>query len=321
MRKLLSILLTVLMLLSTALAAEPANPADPSMVAALLPGYIYVEGIDDGDELRLLMRNPDGALVFVGGVLDTSGEWRLTESTPLPEGTILGMEHSPHALIIRSGADYASIEMLPYADGTWGLSHITPAGIASKSIQLRQHILFTRHILAEDTRLADHPWSDITAIDWTTLPSSYDEAVAAIDSSRWAVTSSPDPFDRVHLRASPNQNAESLGSYYNSTPVCIRQYGETWCAVSIGSLEGWMMTRYLVNGSGMGEVPSAAPVAVPHKPETQLHVRPSRSSDYVLREMEYPISPYILGKEGYWYHVWLPDTEEYGYVHVDDLSP
>lgn len=80
-----------------------------------------------------------------------------------------------------------------------------------------------------------------------------------------------------------------------------------------------MMTRFLVNGGSIGEIPSAAPFALPNKQATQLHVQPSRSSNYVLREMEYPFLPYVLGKDGYWYHIWLPKTEEYGYAHVDDL--
>ena len=103
MRKLIALFLALLMLTSAAQASEPANPADPAMVAALLPGYAYVRGIDDGDELRLLMRRADEALVFIGGLRDASGQWALTESTPLPEGTILGVENFTHSLGIPSG--------------------------------------------------------------------------------------------------------------------------------------------------------------------------------------------------------------------------
>ena len=65
MRKWLSLLTALLLLTASALASEPANPADPAMIAALLPGYTLVEGIDDSTELRLLMRNAENELVFI----------------------------------------------------------------------------------------------------------------------------------------------------------------------------------------------------------------------------------------------------------------
>ena len=318
MRKMMLILLMLMLTFSMVLASEPANPADPAMIAAFLPGHTFVEGIDNGSTLRLLMRNASDEPVFVGGVKDDSGLWRFTESTPLPRGSSMD---STGVLTIPTGMDVFSVELRPYADGTWGLSRIVPASIAPNAILLYKHLICTRYIVSEDTLLGDHPWSDITTIDWTTLPTSYEEARAALDTSHWAVTSSPDPFDRVRLRSGPSTAAETIGGYYNSTPVYIREVGKEWCAVTVGGVDGWMMTRYLVNGASMGEVPSAAPVPVPKRQATQLHVRPSRSSEYILRELEYADdSAYILGMSGYWYHVWLPKTEEFGYAHVDDFG-
>ena len=156
-------------------------------------------------------------------------------------------------------------------------------------------------------------------IDWASLPVTLEAAAAALDTTQWAVTSSPNPLDLIHLRSAPRSDADTLGSYYNRTPVYIREAGREWCAVTIGGVDGYIMTQYMVNGARLGEVPAAAPVALPVADQTRLHVRPSRSSAYLLRQMEYPDSPIILGKTGWWYHVWLPDTEEYGYVHMDDL--
>lgn len=315
MRKVLFITLMLLLLLSMALASEPA---DPAMIAEHLPGHTLVEGIDDGDELRLLMRGTSKELVFVGGVRGEDGLWRFTESTPLPRGSSMD---STGVLTIPTGTEVFSVELRPYADGTWGLSRIVPASIAPRAILLYKHLICTRYIVSEDTLLGDHPWSDVTTIDWTNLPASYEEARAALDTSHWAVTSSPDPLDRVRLRSAPGANADTLGSYYNCTPVYIREVGEEWCAVTVGGVDGWMMTRYLVNGACMGEIPSAPPVPLPKREATQIHVRPSRSSEYILRELEYADdSAYILGMSGYWYHVWLPTTEESGYAHVDDFG-
>jgi len=225
MRKLLSILFALLMMTGTALACDQTVPAAPDMIAALLPGYTHVDSIDDGDELRLLMRNPDGALVFIGGVLDASGQWALTESTPLPEGTILGVENFTHSLGIPSGTYVDCINVSPYADGTWGVSMVMPAH--SGMCFMGQHVIFDE-VNDIDGHFGSHPWADITTIDWTTLPASYEEALAQLDATGWAVVNNPDREDRLHLRVSPDKNAASLGKYYNRTPVKIRQYGKEW---------------------------------------------------------------------------------------------
>lgn len=319
MRKLLLFLFALLMLAGVAQASALPHAIDADLLTANLPGYTFVDGVDTGDTLRLLMRSPEGELTFIGGVKNASGQWTLTRSTPLPEGTIMDTAQAPYALSLTVRANALRIELLPYADGTWGVSSIVPAAAPRKSFNLRKHRIYTSHILGEDALLGDHPWSDIAVIDWTSLPASHDEAVAALDTSHWAVISSPDPLDLVRLREDPSQDARSLGSYYNGTAVYIREYGKAWCAVTIGETEGWIMTDFLASAGSFGSVPSASPIAVPRKLEIQLHISPSRRSAYVLREMEYPDSPHILGKSGYWYHVWLPDTEEYGYVHADDI--
>lgn len=72
MRRLIAFLLILMLLPASALASDPVKSVDAYLVAALLPGHTLVKGIDDGDVLRLLMRNPAGQLVFVGGVLHSS---------------------------------------------------------------------------------------------------------------------------------------------------------------------------------------------------------------------------------------------------------
>lgn len=315
MRRLISLLIILLLSAGFALASESANPADPAMISELLPGHTFVKGIDNGDVLHLLMRRGDGALVFVGGVRGKDGLWHFAESTPLPGSTFMD---EAGALIIPAGADPLTVTLQPYSDGDWGLACIVPASKPRKKIHLYRHAVFA-DFLSEDAVLGDHPWSSVAMIDWTSLPVTLEAAAAALDTSHWAVTSSPDPLDLIHLRSAPSSDADTLGSYYNRTPVYIREAGREWCAVTIGGVDGYIMTQYLVNGAHLGEVPSAAPVALPIADQTRLHVRPSRSSAYLLRQMEYPDSPIILGKTGWWYHVWLPDTDEYGYVHMDDL--
>lgn len=312
MRRAFAAMLFLLMLTASALAGEPVVP---EAVAEALPGCTCIASVATDDELRLLMRNAEGALVFVGGTTDDDGVWRFTQSTPLPEGASMD---ETGALIIPAGADLLTVTLQPYADGDWGLACIAPASRPREKICLYRHAVFA-DFSSEDAVLGDHPWSSVAVIDWTSLPVTFEEASAAVDTSRWAVVSSPDPLDLVRLREAPSASATVLGSYYNRTPVYIREAGREWCSVTIGGVDGYIMTQYLVNGAHLGEVPSAAPVALPVAGQTRLHVQPRRSSDYVLREMEYPFSPYILGKSGYWYHVWLPETDEYGYAHADDI--
>ena len=315
MRKLLMLLIVLILASGIALAADPANPADPEMVAQLLPGYTFVKGIDDGDELRLLMRNPADELIFVGGVA-RDGSWHFTKSTPLPEGTILGVENFTHSLGIPNGTYYNAVSVSPYADGTWGVSLVYPNDNAM--IFLGRHVIY-EEVHEIDGHFGDHPWSDITTIDWTSLPGSYSEAIACVDSSNWAVVSNPDPADRLHLRSAPYRSAPSLGKYYNRTPVRIREYGDDWCAVTVCGLDGYMMTKYLAFGADMDTVAYAGPWL-----DTGGNYCPTHPMPNVAVEGRY-ITPserfYILGVVADLYHVWFPDTEEYAYILNGFLTP
>ena len=317
MRKLITLLLVLMMTAGLALASEPANPADPAMVAKLLPGYTFVEGIDDGDVLRLLMRNPAKELVFVGGVAK-DGSWRFTESTPLPDGTILGVENFTHSLGIPNGTYYDAISLHPYADGTWGVSLIYPN--SNGMIIMDQHLIHAKDEAHEIYgTFGDHPWSDITLIDWASLPQSYEEAIAALDSTDWAVVNNPSPEDRLHLRASPNQDAASYGKYYNRTPVRIREYGDDWCAVTVCGLDGYMMTKYLAFGTDMAAVDYAGPWLGTGGNYCPTHPVPNTDAEgiYIAPSARF----YIMGVVADFCHVWFPDTEEYAYILSSFLTP
>lgn len=316
MRKLITLLLVLMMTAGVALASEPANPADPAMVAELLPGYDFIEGIDDGDILRLLMRNPAKELVFVGGVAK-DGLWRFTESTPLPEGSGLGLENFTHSLRLPNGTYYDAVSVQPYADGTWGVGLILPNDGGM--------FFFGKHMVHNGMdehagSPGDHPWADITVIDWTTLPRTEQEALAQLDSSDWAVVNNPNPEDRLHLRASPNQDAASYGKYYNRTPVRIREYGDDWCAVTVCSLDGYMMTKYLAFGDDMAGVEYAGPWLrfLDDLAEERLYLQPRADSAWVTCDDH---DFYVMGVAGDFYHIWLPASEEFFYVRMNDLWP
>ena len=318
MRKLISLLMALLILPLAACASDPANPADPGMVAALLPGYVYVQGIDDGEELRLLMRTPAGELVFIGGVLNADGTWALTESTPLPEETFLGVENFTHSLGIPTEPYLTLVSMRPYADGTWGVSYLEPSGDKA-AFQLGKH-----HLRADVHEVegywGNHPWGDITTIDWASLPGTYDEAIASLDTSRWMIVNNPNPEDRLHLRTKADRNAASLGKYYNRTPVYIRQYGNEWCAVTVCGVDGWMMTQFLAPAADITSIKYAGPWLAVLGEETPLCASADPSSAFSdLHSQDRFFVFGIVGEE--WYHIWLPRTEECGYVRQDALWP
>lgn len=278
----------------------------------LLPNYTYVDGALLKDELQLLMDKPDGTRVFVGVIWD--GQWKLTESTPLPADTRYGNENFTDYLYIP---DYGTIGVRHWPDGTWGVDFLMPD---SEGMFLlgRNYFSDNRYLYGDERLLiGDVPWGDITTIDWTALPHTTVEARAAIDNTDWAMVNNPNPEDRLHLRVKPDRNSASQGKYYNGTFVRVLERGKTWTKVDVFGVEGWMMTQYLAFGDDMQAV---------HRVTNHLFV-----SDILRFAMLYDApggkaideisgDVLVLGIVGdEWYHVWV-DDEETGYVRQSDFS-
>lgn len=324
MKRIRFVLLMVLIfacLIQTACASDPPQLADEHLVSTLLPGYTMKRGVMCGEDMmRLLMYRPDGKLVFVGAQR-ADGTWRLTESTPLPEGTILGVENFTQSIGLPNpkgeGYPYYAVSLSPVAD-TWGVSLLYPPDDGQMKFEMGRNWISTDYP-EKKAVLGDHPWSDVTVIDWTALPASYEDAAAQIDRRNWAVVCNPDPNDRLHLRSAPDCDAPSDGKYYNRTLVRVLEQGETWCHVRIGATEGWMMTDYLVFGAAMDEVASAGPGKMyPVREGVPLyrHFLDEKPS-WTLEEAEEPHVIGVLGEE--WYHIWVPSEDEYAYVRQSDL--
>ena len=278
----------------------------------LLPDYAYVGGALLRDELHLLMDKPDGTRVFVGVLWD--GEWKLTESTPLPKDTRYGNENFTDYLYIP-GPDHITIHVTHWPDGTWGVNFLMPD---SAMFTLGRNYLADSPIWWADTMLVGNlPWSDITTIDWSTLPQDIDEARAAIDNSGWAMVNNPNPEDRLHLRVSPDRSANSRGKYYNGTFVRVLERGDTWTRVDVFGIQGWMMTKYLAFGDDMEKVQRAFN---PHTTKETLTAAALYEVPGGKQIGEFTGQALVLGLVGdEWYHVWLDDTEGSGYVRQEDL--
>ena len=71
----------------------------------------------------------------------------------------------------------------------------------------------------------------------------------------------PNPEDRLYLRPEAGNRDDSLGKYYNGTPVQVLETKGDWCHVRIcvNGPEGWMMKKFLAFGDRMNDVEPAWP--------------------------------------------------------------
>jgi len=170
-----------------------------------------------------------------------------------------------------------------------------------------------------DEPLGDHPWSDITRIDWNTLPFSYEEIIAQLDSSRWARVNIPDGILNLHVQ--PDQTSAALGSYYSGAPVHILEDKGEWAYVAILGLEGWMQTAFLAVGAEMVNAEYRGPWLSSVDGGAMLHEQPLKDSPclYIV-DNSWTAAFYVIGKYNEeWYHVWCCNDDTSGYIHKDDL--
>lgn len=275
----------------------------------LLPDYTYIGGSLLADELQFLLDKPDGTRVFMGVIWD--GDWRFTESAPLPADTRYGNENFTDYLYIPS---YGTIGVRHWLDGSWAVDFLMPDN--GDILHLGQNYICDGDpTWAETLLVGDHPWCDLTVIDWSTLPHNVDEARAAVDNTGWAMVNNPNPEDRLHIRVEPDRTTTSDGKYYNGAFGRVLERQDGWAKVDIFGREGWMMTDYLAFGEDMESVQRALmPQTVIPADGTPLH---ALLGDSVLRSITGQVI--VLGINGDWFHVWLEDTGESGYVRQDEL--
>lgn len=320
MKKILILILSLMLLLPAGvLAADAPIPADPALVSVLMPGYTLLEGHvnREGNILRLLMTRPDGQLVFVGGVHDAELGWQMTESTPLPEGTVLGVENFVDSLGFSGWDGCYTVDVEPCADGTWGVSLIYPPG-PDGLFCVGPNWIFEE--AGMPLLVGDHPWRDITTIDWGTLPDSYEDALSKVDRSDWALVTNPDPADRLNLRVQPDRKSQSLGKYYSGAPVHILEISGEWARVDILGVQGWMMTEFLAIGDAMSNVEYAGPWLSTRDGGVVLHSAPNEEAAVKTGvEAGYGSMKIIGIVDEEWYHVWFYRDGCGGYFHASDL--
>lgn len=277
--------------------------------AYLIPDWTLCGGSYTSDEcFRFLMEREDGQRVFVG----VTRQLDMTVSTTLPAGAYFGVENFTNWL--GCGSDSFALRLNP--DGrTWGLAEVMSWREGSEDLSLSP-----THIYSNQTRIiiGEHPWSDVTTIDWNTLPVSAMAACQQTDSRCWAIVRNPDPADRLHLRTTASRDSASKGKYYTGTPTSVLSIRGDWVEVNIAGRSGWMMKKYLEFGDHLITTAEYMPEFVFKDDVGTLYVLADRGAR--TKELYDAYGWRVIGLiANEWVHVWHPQQNEYGFVLQEDV--
>ena len=285
--------------------------------AELFPGDLFLGGCAKRDHLEFFLQKPNGDLIIASCRLDDKDGWQIARSTPLPQGTAYGRENFSSSLVIGD----LLVSIGPVDAGTCGVTFIYNTADSTSGepmFSLGRSWISGEAPNGYGNCFGDHPWFDITVMDWNSLPHSLEEALSIMDTASWAVVSNPNPADRLHLRAKPDRGAKSLGKYYNGTPVRILEQKGNWTRVDIFGITGWMMKEYLAFGKAGHAVDAVFPSRVAVNPTSHHYVYagPGRDQPALCASCEnVDLSLLVLAVvEDDWYHVWFPDGDRTGYV-------
>ena len=287
--------------------------------AALLPDDTFLNGLMKDGCLHFLVRQPDGAAVYVLCEYTSHREPFLFRTSPLPADTELGHENFTDSLWIDNRC--VSLQLLS-DNATLCLDSVyddTPGDTDDNFLFFGCNTAWSGasdHLILYGT----HPWSSLESNDWTNPPRTLEEAGKQMDSRRFAAVSNPKASDRLHLREKADKGSRSLAKYYNGTPVTVLGEEGAWARVAIGNRIGYMMKEYLTFGKSGAPLrldTSAMPHLFSRAELVKVYAEP-QAGDYNYRSCGGEMK--IIGLIGEkWYHVWIPRTGEYGYVLQSDL--
>ena len=238
----------------------------PKLFAVFFPEDTYVDGVLIGMNLEFIVRKADGTLVLRCGADEDETGWEWTESTPLPEGTTIGIDNFTDSLYIRTGDDEIIADIRHFGKGLW-----RPYFVNSIDFYVGPDWTGQYAYDPDKTFFGAHRWEDITTIDWLSLPRDEfrsDEPDAEwaarvstfVDMTGRAVPVQPDPEGTTPLLAEAGKEDTLLGRFYNGTPLYVLEQGEEWTKVRIGcgegpgTMTGWMETKSLAFGNDTKQV-------------------------------------------------------------------
>lgn len=237
------------------IALYDPDPSDGLTGLVETPGF--TRGlIDEGDTLEQLAvsRVHLAALISRPGVgrFVTISEWDVNRYVPV---NILGAAPDAFLDTYHAGEGYVLLtngDMMYTVSraerGKWYLTGVDPntqRTVGPDWASANEYAQIGRN----DGYVYGDTWWDDFAPGHIDLPVSYEEALARMDTDVYALVHNPNPEDRLHLREKADKGAQSLGKFYNRTPVRVLERGDTWTKVRVGvgdsSLTGYMMTQYL----------------------------------------------------------------------------
>ena len=274
-------------------------------------GGIYVLGIDAQGDTRLLLKRWQAEPLYPtrGGYVDTI-------SAPLPAGIRLQAKILGSAASLFQDEDDRGFTFGQNVDRDWMLGFV----MAQDWYSVNPFFLLHPSSTDETFYYGNFPYGDIRSIDLTGIPDTFEEAKGILDQSGWAKVNNPNPQDRLHLRARPQRGADSLGKFYNGTPVKVLERQGDWVRVQIAHLDGWMMAAYLAFGQDANRVQRAFPDMVGLESledrEMPLYAQANENSPIIAsRSISYSMEYWILGVvDEEWYFVYFCHDGIGGYI-------
>ena len=279
------------------------------------------------DWLAMAVRRENGAYV-VRLAHDYGGGYIINETQEIRSAVSFDALHADEEQVMLHIDGYGDCTLAHLGDSCWYLTGTyADEGVryGLDAVATYEHATVGRN---DGFVYGTSPWGRIDLFDFHALPRTYEEALDGIDQSAYALVNNPNPADRLHLRVKPDKGAESLGKFYNRTPVYILKHGKTWTKVRVGSgldgITGYMMTKYLA----FDEAEKAAiACAFPQKQLMQDYLeagvamwqKPERKADR-HSGFENAAGDFIIGVvEDAWYVVMRADGTV-GYVPQDYFS-
>ena len=256
------LVMTILISVICAANAETNQPESlQNLFQEFFPDYTYVNGyLQDDETLVFIGRKLDGMLVLLCGAEESEDGWEWVESTPLPEGSIIGDENIIDAVNMNAWRGGAAVGVRRMERGRWGVYYVNsydffvgPDWVGMYGAETDAQFFGT------------HAWGDITTIDWSTFPpeeytgeetkeEKNNRISAYVDRTNWATPAHSDPDKTTELLSKAGDEGSVLGQFYDGTPLFVLEQGAEWTEVKIGHgdnigvMTGWMRTEDLVFG-------------------------------------------------------------------------
>lgn len=269
-------------------------------------------------EVLLLLTEDETGKRLIEITQDENGVYAIRRSPVLPSDIWLDTFHAGESdLLLDWNQQDHQAGFRRTFNGQWRLSWLTCYG---ESEDLNCSFgLNTCTLMDTDTMKVGTLPFDPFADDLTALPSTLEELNARLDRTDLAVVCNPDPNDRLHLRTKPSREADSLGKFWNGTPVQVLGERDGWCQVVIGTdgrLTGWMLKKYLVTGLKMDQVTPCFSQQILREDEAET--KTPIYTDLTLTEQYCTHSSWhLMGVVNDWLYVVVTDEGETGYAPME----